>query len=438
MNTRKIVSLMTFNLLLVLMGFVTSCNKSDEINVNPKIHNTQLINGEYVVPFELVTINGVGFTDNTIFLLNDLEIPVSQFESSTTVKINVPKQAGTGYLHIKGIPGEDVFLLKVRDPGWNKISGTEDNYFDGMSFSITNRQVGFVYGNKLLKTTDGGLTWNRVNSPDIEGNPIKDLIAVTGDILYVFSDVNNLKFAKSTDGGTNWSLIDFPENEFDVLDLSFKDELNGYVFMRVYGEGDPSYSIYETSNGGLEWKFVDSLPAQSSDAKFTISGETNWLISEYFQKAYRIEEGSINSENLPLFIDEGAPVILTSIKSFAAGYTGSKLIKRPIAGFEDWTASDPCVLWESNNKGSSWSKAIILPEILFSGNLQAMDVFNNKLSGVTSDLKYIEYDVESENYLFRYLDLSGVLINDEMRIHINTTNDIVLFNGGNVYLKLRE
>jgi len=89
---------------------------------------------------------------------------------------------------------------------WHKIPSGTNSQLNCISFA--DAQTAFIGGNDstLLKSVDGGKTWNRV--------------------------ALNLSFSTQF---------------IDVIDIEFLDTLNGYLLVGPYGD------VYRTSNGGASW-----------------------------------------------------------------------------------------------------------------------------------------------------------------------------------------
>jgi photosystem II stability/assembly factor-like uncharacterized protein len=139
-------------------------------------------------------------------------------------------------------------LYKTTDAGesWYVVN---DSSIDGSLFFIDD-MTGFNAGPKLMKTTDGGVHWNELN---------------TGVSAYAFRDVyfvnNNLGFAtysafyngdgavKTTDGGMTWDSLTFKNNKHDKKYIYFVDENLGFT---------SGYStLYRTTDGGDNWDTLD-------------------------------------------------------------------------------------------------------------------------------------------------------------------------------------
>lgn len=137
------------------------------------------------------------------------------------------------------------YIQHTTDGGrsWNTIK--ED--FDGQAFafSITSSKVLYVLINEhtyqyivenvLYKTTDGGVTWNRMSLPTKFGNNVKML----------FTDENTgwISGYKTTDGGKTWQ-YKFGAEKY-LLDFDFLDSLTGCALF--YNK------FLYTSDGGNNW-----------------------------------------------------------------------------------------------------------------------------------------------------------------------------------------
>jgi photosystem II stability/assembly factor-like uncharacterized protein len=135
---------------------------------------------------------------------------------------------------ITDYPIEDIFFLN-RNLGW----GVANDFF--------------FFGTKMLKTTDGGLNWERTVYPDTTKvfntiyfmDPLNGYLSgFTGEIM------------RTTDGGINWTncrldtnfcppLYLFPKASFDFLNAQ-----TGFV---CGGHLDIQGIIWKTTDGGFNW-----------------------------------------------------------------------------------------------------------------------------------------------------------------------------------------
>ena len=137
-------------------------------------------------------------------------------------------------------------------------------YYSGIpiihSLSFLNKDVGFVSTFSdvdapnqipaLLKTTDGGLSWE---STFLSFGPLYELQFLdeeTGLGLYRFVNFgSNYSLVRTTDAGENWEETGLILSQSSAPKLYFFDEQLGFI-------GDSNGKLFKTSDGGLNW---DSL-----------------------------------------------------------------------------------------------------------------------------------------------------------------------------------
>ncbi len=151
---------------------------------------------------------------------------------------------GTGLLGF--VVGHRNRIAKTTDGGntWSSVyDGGGTNQLWAIDFDDTNLN-GLACGgtSTVLRTTDGGNSWN-----PISGFP-------TGITFYsVRFGANNVAylsgssgyFYKTTDGGATWNLLGYRFTTSRIRDVSFADNLNGYVV----GTG----FVARSSDGGFTW-----------------------------------------------------------------------------------------------------------------------------------------------------------------------------------------
>lgn len=107
----------------------------------------------------------------------------------------------------------------------------------------------------VLKSTDGGATWNSTGlNWSLGNNYVTRRILMDPDnhsILYV---ATNGGIYKTTNGGTNWSQV----FSSDTYDMEFKPDDSDVIYAATYSE------IYKTTNNGTNWtKKTDGLPTSN-------------------------------------------------------------------------------------------------------------------------------------------------------------------------------
>jgi photosystem II stability/assembly factor-like uncharacterized protein len=115
--------------------------------------------------------------------------------------------------------------------------------------------IGYAIGtdfttNIALKSVDGGRTWAPLTLPP-SGTPLTSVHFPTATTGFIVGRSNTL--LKTTDGGATWNdignAIPFP---LYVQDVFFLDELTGFVGGGGGSQGEPP-ALFSTTNGGATW-----------------------------------------------------------------------------------------------------------------------------------------------------------------------------------------
>ncbi|MBK8553806.1 MAG: hypothetical protein IPL53_23255 [Ignavibacteria bacterium] len=153
-------------------------------------------------------------------------------------------------------------IIKTTDKGatWRNVFSDEsvaktitDCYFwsadSGIAVGGYNTSF-FAWGNSvIIKTTDGGTTWERVYISDRTGEwcwKISFLNSQTG-FVSIQNDESYSHFLKTTSSGTNWTEMNFMP--YEQQGIGFINENTGWI-------GGWTGPTYETTNGGTVWKLA--------------------------------------------------------------------------------------------------------------------------------------------------------------------------------------
>lgn len=137
-------------------------------------------------------------------------------------------------------------VLKTTDGGntWQQVQTGNFAYF-AIRFNGSNGLVG-GNGGYMKKTSDGGITWNAVTSGTTQ--PIYTLAFSNATTVFFGSD--NGMVRRSTDAGSSWSTINTGVN-YTIRRIFFLDAQNGWLC----GHGG---IIMRTTDGGSTWSLQSS------------------------------------------------------------------------------------------------------------------------------------------------------------------------------------
>lgn len=129
-------------------------------------------------------------------------------------------------------------------------------------------------GSTVLRTSDGGATWSRLNVTS-DKLDFRDVDAVDAQTAYVLSIGNGAesRIYKTTDAGATWTMQFKNDDQKAFLDaMTFWDKNHGLVF------GDSingQFYILTTADGGRTWSRVPAAalpPALENEGAFAASG----------------------------------------------------------------------------------------------------------------------------------------------------------------------
>lgn len=155
--------------------------------------------------------------------------------------------------------------------------------------------VGYaVDADRVLKTTNGGLSWS-VNRIDAQSY-FTNLEAVDNNNVFAFSrEYNFSKIIKTTNGGANWTQVNIPAGRINYA--FFRTTATGW--MATYDDNN-NYYIYKTTNGGSNWTLLNDLeatPFYSSKMRF-VDDNTGYSLTGQ-NTVYKTSNGGVLWEPLP-------------------------------------------------------------------------------------------------------------------------------------------
>lgn len=168
-----------------------------------------------------------------------------------------------------------VAALAIAAPTWTPQSTGATARLRGVS--TVNARVAWASGSNgtILRTADGGGTWQTLPIPGAEKLDFRDIDAISEQVAYVLSigEGENSRIFKTNDGGRTWTnqfTNTDPKAFFDAM--AFWDAERGIAFS---DSNAGQLVILRTDNGGQSWTRVPAAglpPALDNEGAFAASG----------------------------------------------------------------------------------------------------------------------------------------------------------------------
>ncbi len=166
-------------------------------------------------------------------------------------------------------------LASVASAQWIKQSVETTASFRGLS--VVSEKVIWASGTggAVIRTENGGETWNVITVPGAEKLDFRDVEAFDADTAYILSIGNGdaSRIYKTKDGGNSWQLQFTNKDENAFYDaIGCWDRNNCIALSDPVGE---FYQLIITKDGGKTWRHtdLDKMPrAKDGEAAFAASG----------------------------------------------------------------------------------------------------------------------------------------------------------------------
>ncbi|TAL67888.1 MAG: T9SS type A sorting domain-containing protein [Bacteroidetes bacterium] len=264
---------------------------------------------------------------------------------------------------------------------WTKVFENDSLLFKGIDNSDSLNCIAFAssreYSKVILKSTDGGLTWNYILKDTnliINGKLPKlpqDISYPTRDLCIVSLDSNS--FLKTTDGGSTWKeyIIDVPYRHFGFKDVD--------MFDGKYGVMTTQYELAISRDGFQTW---DTLLAPEGYYVFKVemAGPNSICVlsryidgsPEYDEKFFRSDDFGVTWTEYP-HPDYAIPMSLQFVDSLIGYEVGGKS-----TGIGNQKHD---LVFKTTDGGHSWFN-VLDTVIYYSFGLQKLD-FYDKDNGIT-------------------------------------------------------
>lgn len=146
---------------------------------------------------------------------------------------------------------------------------------------FVNKNVGWACGGHgtLIKTTDGGCTWNSINTGS--SKYLTCIYFIDENTGWVGSEDPCVK--RTTNGGLSWYSAPIQASSYSA-DFFFLNSQTGFITSH-------DSKIYKTTDGGLNWNLLTSTSKAYGVIQF-INENTGWVISDF--ALYKTTDGGIH------------------------------------------------------------------------------------------------------------------------------------------------
>lgn len=212
---------------------------------------------------------GVSWTNMTPELPNLASTYMAMSASDNNV---IYVGTGEGFFASVGmIDGAGIFKSEDAGTTWSQLEATADETVFGHNvnriivsptdanvlLAATNSSIwqnGADRTSAILKSTDGGATWNTVYS---SGDRVQDLIFDPNNFDVQYGGVNSVGVIKSTDGGETWSMSNEGMNPSGRVELAMARTNSNRIFASTEGGLTGTGSdLYVTDDAGATWQAV--------------------------------------------------------------------------------------------------------------------------------------------------------------------------------------
>jgi len=192
---------------------------------------------------------------------------------------------GTGELNYSGDSQYGDGVYKSTDAGlsWNKIVSASlvGAYIGKIVVDPVNSNNVYIAGREgIFKTTNGGVNFTNVlfiNSSALVMSPVNP------SVLYCANGSNQTTIYKTTNGGLNWNLS-YSNSSGRRTQIAISPDNENYIYASIAASSGALLGVYRTTNGGDNWTLQSSSPNYMSsqgwydNAVTVIPGNPNGVI----------------------------------------------------------------------------------------------------------------------------------------------------------------
>lgn len=179
-------------------------------------------------------------------------------------------ESGTGFIQVSS----DFYKTSDNGDTW-AFSGSADHSKYGGNSYFVNELVGYSIGagtnsvsGDLFKTVDGGITWNELDVYADEG--LITIYFIDEKNGFVSGGYNRRKVLRTSDGGLSWTQV----SEQIFSQIQFIDQQVGYAA----GSGQNQGVLNKTSDGGNSWNMLVNTDGMDINAFHFVDDRTGYIV----------------------------------------------------------------------------------------------------------------------------------------------------------------
>lgn len=227
---------------------------------------------------------------------------------------------------------------------WYEVQTGVNNRLNCIDFPT--QSVGYIGGNDtlLLKTVDGGMTWNQVYPLGLNvfggGEHVLDLQFFNDSTGYMVVGPYGSTY-KTIDGGQNWSPISLSGNLCFQEALYFFNEDEGFIGGSGCFEGE-LIDLYDGISLNQATMNDNGLGSGEAIVDFDFRNSNYGLAASSGGRIYRTIDGGQNWDSIPAGLPAGVPVTSVKIIDDTLAYAGYNDLG---AGFGMLMSTDAGLTW---------------------------------------------------------------------------------------------
>lgn len=282
--------------------------------------------------------------------------------------------------------------------GWQVLNSSYNSHLT--SISVIDSFLVYATGKDLLKTTNGGLNWIKIN---IDTNYTYLEVSFsnkdTGFVLARKTSNYNYFLLRTLNGGDDWSSIQFVTGNYLFLNLQAKKNIL-FIISQYSGSPFPSAKLSKSTNFGLNWidvyhavglgiygYFKNDLtgflvPTSHNQIRTSTNGGFSWTISniinEYSASFYGLNS---NSSSAYCFLTNYLTGHTKLIKTSNYGISWDSINSNIYSGIGFFTSNDTGYCYSINRIYKTTNGAANWTQNFFAGNVINKIEFLNSKTG---------------------------------------------------------